>query len=47
MDVREKLLELLADAGMGKTDRNFLADQLIMEAQRRRRAKKKGATENA
>lgn len=29
MDVREKLLELLADAGMGKTERNFLADQLI------------------
>ena len=29
MDVREKLMELLADAGMGKTERNFLADQLI------------------
>ena len=29
MDVREKLLELLADAGMGKTERNFLADRLI------------------
>ena len=29
MDVREKLVELLADAGMGKTERNFLADQLI------------------
>ena len=29
MDVREKLLELLADAGMGKTERNFLADKLI------------------
>ena len=29
MDVREKLVELLADAEMGKTERNFLADQLI------------------
>ena len=29
MDVREKLVELLADAGMGKPERNFLADQLI------------------
>ena len=29
MDVREKLVELLADAGMGKTERNFLADKLI------------------
>ena len=29
MDVREKLVELLADAGMGKIERNFLADQLI------------------
>ena len=29
MDVREKLVELLSDAGMGKTERNFLADQLI------------------
>ena len=29
MDVREKLVKLLADAGMGKTERNFLADQLI------------------
>lgn len=29
MNVREKLVELLADAGMGKTERNFLADQLI------------------
>lgn len=29
MDVREKLIALLADAGMGKTERNFLADQLI------------------
>ena len=29
MDVREKLVELLADAGMGKTERNFLADRLI------------------
>ncbi len=29
MDVREKLVELLQDAGMGKTERNFLADQLI------------------
>ena len=29
MDVREKLAEILADAGMGKTERNFLADQLI------------------
>lgn len=29
MDVREKLVELLADAGMGKTERNFLEDQLI------------------
>ena len=29
MDVREKLVELLEDAGMGKTERNFLADQLI------------------
>ena len=29
MDVREKLVEILADAGMGKTERNFLADQLI------------------
>lgn len=29
MDVREKLVELLSDAGMGKTERNFLADKLI------------------
>ena len=29
MDVREKLVEILADAGMGKIERNFLADQLI------------------
>lgn len=29
MDVRKKLVEILADAGMGKTERNFLADQLI------------------
>ena len=29
MDVRKKLVELLADAGMGKTERNFLADRLI------------------
>lgn len=29
MDVREKLVELLADAGMGKTKRSFLADRLI------------------
>ena len=29
MDVREKLVELLADAGMGKTERNFLADNMI------------------
>ena len=29
MDVREKLAEILADAGMGKTERNFLADRLI------------------
>ena len=29
MDVREKPVEILADAGMGKTERNFLADQLI------------------
>ena len=29
MDVREKLVELLADAGMGKTEQNFLADHLI------------------
>ena len=29
MDVREKLGEILADAGMGKTERNFLADRLI------------------
>ena len=29
MDVREKLVEILADAGMGKTERNFLADRLI------------------
>ena len=29
MDVREKLVELLQDAGMGKTERNFLADQLL------------------
>ena len=29
MDVREKLVELLADAGVGKIERNFLADQLI------------------
>ena len=29
MDIREKLVELLADAGMGKTERNFLADKLI------------------
>ena len=30
MDVREKLVKILADAGMGKTERNFLADHLIM-----------------
>ena len=29
MDVREKLVELLEDAGMGKIERNFLADHLI------------------
>ena len=29
MNVREKLVEILADAGMGKIERNFLADQLI------------------
>ena len=29
MDVREKLVEILADAGIGKTERNFLADRLI------------------
>ena len=29
MDIREKLVEILADAGMGKTERNFLADHLI------------------
>ena len=29
MDVREKLVELIADAGIGKTERNFLADRLI------------------
>lgn len=29
MDVMEKLVEILADAGMGKTERNFLADRLI------------------
>lgn len=29
MYVREKLVEILADAGMGKTERNFLADRLI------------------
>ena len=29
MDVMEKLAEILADAGIGKTERNFLADQLI------------------
>ena len=29
MDVREKLVEILSDAGMGKTERNFLADRLI------------------
>ena len=29
MDVRKKLVEILADAGMGKTERNFLADRLI------------------
>ena len=29
MDVRGKLIEILADAGMGKTERNFLADRLI------------------
>ena len=29
MDIREKLVEILADAGMGKTERNFLADRLI------------------
>ena len=28
-DDMEKLVELLADAGMGKTERNFLAEQLI------------------
>ena len=29
MDVREKLIEILANAGIGKTERNFLADYLI------------------
>ena len=29
MDIREKLVEILADAGMGKTERNYLADKLI------------------
>ena len=29
MDVREKIVELLADAWMGKIERNFLADKLI------------------
>ena len=29
MDVREKLVELLSDAGLGKTERYFLADYLI------------------
>ena len=29
MDVMEKMVELLADAGMGKIERNFLADHLI------------------
>ena len=29
MNVREKLVEILADAGMGKIERNFLVDQLI------------------
>lgn len=29
MDVREKLVELLADAGLGKTERYFLAAYLI------------------
>ena len=29
MDVREKIVEILDDAGMGKLERNFLADQLI------------------
>ena len=29
MDVREKLVELLEDAGLGKTERYFLADYLI------------------
>lgn len=29
MDVMEKMVEILADAGMGKTERNFLADRLI------------------
>ena len=29
MDVREKLVELIADAGLGKTERYFLADYLI------------------
>ena len=29
MDVREKLIEILADAGIGKTGRNFLLDRLI------------------
>ena len=31
MDVREKLIEILADAGIGKTERNFLADRLISD----------------
>lgn len=29
MDVREKLVELLAEAGLGKAERYFLADHLI------------------
>ena len=29
MSVREKLVEILEDAGMGKIERNFLVDQLI------------------
>ena len=29
MNVREKLVEILADASMGKIERNFLVDQLI------------------
>lgn len=29
MSVREKLVEILKDAGMGEIERNFLVDQLI------------------